>query len=90
MKLLVIFTITLTLACLACTPAEKQEAKTALDIANILCVVANAESSDTTVQAACGIEQALAPDVKRLLDAQRKKMAAVRCLPGSAHDGGAP
>lgn len=76
------------LACLACTPAEKQAAKTALDIANTICIVANAESSDANVQTVCGIEQTLMPDVKRLLDAHRKKMAATRCM-GAVADAGA-
>jgi putative intracellular protease/amidase len=56
----------------ACTPGQRQAAKTVLDLAQTLCIVAHAESDDATVAQVCGITEALLPDMRKLVSEQRK------------------
>jgi len=56
---------------LGCSAATRRDAQTALEVAQIACAIANAESDDKAVQEACRIADALMADVKRLLAEQR-------------------
>lgn len=58
--------------------AFKQDAKVALDIAQIACAIAHAETDDQTVAQVCGISDLLIPDLKAILSEQRKAVAAAR------------
>lgn len=42
----------------ACSPFTSQNAKTVLDVAKVICIVANAESNDVTVKTICNIANA--------------------------------
>lgn len=59
----------------ACTPGQRQVLRTALDITQTLCIVANAQSDDATVAQVCGITEALLPEMRRLASAQRTAAA---------------
>ena len=60
------------MACVAgCGLFTKQNLHTALDIANVLCIVANAELPDENVQKVCNVADALIPDMKKLIGEQR-------------------
>jgi hypothetical protein len=54
-----------------CSAAARRDAQTALDVAQIACVIANAESDDGTVQEICRITDAVVPDLRKLLAEQR-------------------
>lgn len=62
-------------AAAACTPGQRQVARTVLDIAQTLCIVAHAESDDATVAQVCGITEALLPDMRRIVSEQRAATA---------------
>lgn len=52
----------------ACSPAANQKAaSTALDLTQIACVIANAESDDATLKAVCNIASDLIPEVQPLI-----------------------
>lgn len=59
----------------SCTPGQRQALRTALDITQTLCIVANAQSDDVTVAQVCGITEALLPEMRRLASAQRTAAA---------------
>lgn len=74
-----------------CSAAARRDAQTALDVAQIACVIANAESDDSSVQEICRITDLLLPDVRRILSEQRaasRRFAeehAARCRDGGTH-----
>ncbi len=66
-----------TCAAVSCTPGEKQVAKSVIDVASMACVFANADLPDSSaIAAACSIEQALAPDIKKIVDDFKSRRAA--------------
>lgn len=70
----------------ACTPGEKQTAKTAIDVASYGCMLANMDLPIPALLQACQIEQDLAPAVKHAIDdmkAQRTKYAAAMHCPAA-------
>jgi hypothetical protein len=79
------------LALSGCSAAARRDVQTALDVAQIACVIANAESDDTAVREICRITDLLLPDVRRILAEQRaasRRFAdehAARCRDGGAH-----
>lgn len=73
----------------ACSLFTSKNAKTVLDIAQLTCAIAHAESSDATVAQICGVADALIPDLEKFLSAHRAKVAAARKL-GACGDGGSP
>ncbi len=77
------------LALAGCSAITRRDVQTALDVAQIACVIAHAESDDTTVQEVCQIADALMPDVRRVLAEQRaasRRFADTQY--GHCHDGG--
>jgi hypothetical protein len=78
----------------ACSPqANRDAAKTALDVVSVACIIANAESQDATVQQVCGIADVLVPDMQRIIGEQRtaaRRYAAARMAAARCADGGAP
>lgn len=60
---------------LACTPGQRQAARTVLDFAQTLCVVSHAASDDATVAQVCGITEALLPEMRKLVSAERTAAA---------------
>lgn len=65
----------------SCTPGERQAAKSALDVLQVACIIANAESDDATVAQVCGIANDLMPDLEKILSAQRKATRKAACHP---------
>lgn len=59
----------------ACTPGQRQAARTVLDFAQTLCVVSHAASDDATVAQVCGITEALLPEMRKLVSAERTAAA---------------
>jgi hypothetical protein len=55
-----------------CTPAQRSTARTVLDVVQIACILANAESDDETVLRTCRIASEVLPDLKEILAAQRR------------------
>jgi hypothetical protein len=92
--LVLLFTIFITL--LSCSPAaNKKVANTALDLAQIACILLNAESDDATLQKVCGFAQDVLPDVQKLVSEQRaasRRYAAERAAASGCvlQDAGAP
>lgn len=78
------FAVTMTASC---TPGEKQVVKTALDVTQYLCVIANAELPDaSSIATACQIDESLVPAIKQAVDdfkAQKALAAAHRCAKDS-------
>ncbi len=79
---IIVFTIIASLT--ACSSLfNKSTAKTVLDVANIACIIANATSSDATIQQACGIVDDLLPSMREVLNSHRmaaaKYEAAKKC-----------
>lgn len=76
----------------ACSVFTKQNVKTALDVADQVCVVLHADLSNDAVAEACGIDHVLMPAIDALLSAHRAKSAAEhagQCSPTAATcDGG--
>lgn len=54
----------------------KREAKTVIDVATTVCVIANGMSTNAEIMAICGIEQALAPGIDQILAEHRAQMKA--------------
>lgn len=65
----------LTLGASACAGWQK-EAKSVLDVATTVCVLANAMSTNAEIMTICGIEQSLAPAVDAILSEQRAQLKA--------------
>lgn len=93
MKRRALVVATLLVACsftvASCSLFTSKNAKTVLDITQLTCAIAHAESSDATVAQICGVADALIPDLEKLLAEHRKKVAAARRL-GACTDAGAP
>jgi len=81
----------LAVVALGCTGVFKQDARTALDVEQAACVIANATLDDPAVRMICRITDALEPEFRKLLAAGRK-VAATKGAPlcRDARDGGAP
>lgn len=62
----------------SCTPFGKSVARTALDIANAVCITQNSDKSDAEVKAICGIVDAFDEPMRELLKASREKVALER------------
>lgn len=58
-----------------CSLFTSQNAKTVLDVAQIACIIANAESTDATVAQVCSVADALLPDLQKILGEERKALA---------------
>lgn len=88
---IMLFLLALALASSGCSVFTKENARTALDVAQVTCIIANASSDDGTVAAVCGVADALLPDLRTILGRQREAVARTRRL-GSAPcaDSGAP
>jgi len=56
----------------ACSLFTARNVETALDVAKVLCVIANAESEDATIKAVCKVTEAEDPLVRDLLSKQRQ------------------
>lgn len=83
------------LALISCACWFAPVAKTALDLASAACILANASVDDSDVAKACGIADALIPEMRKLLQAQRAhlhRMNAVSCYrdAGSSQADGSP
>jgi len=72
----------------SCTPGEKQIIKSVIDVAGYACIIAKADLPDEgAIASACSVEQALAPDVKRVVEDYKAKrlafahaqVSAIRC-----------
>lgn len=78
------------LAC--CTPAQKQEAKAALDIGRVACIIANQALSSPEVAAVCDVAGPLFGPMEQVLTTARstteQTMRAARVV--RCGDGGAP
>jgi hypothetical protein len=77
------------LALVGCSTLNRRDVQTALDVAQIACVIAHAESDDATVQEICQVADVLMPDVRRVLAEQRaasRRFADAQY--GHCHDGG--
>ncbi|WP_394847416.1 hypothetical protein LZC95_08115 [Pendulispora brunnea] len=72
----------------ACALFTADRARTALDVAHIVCLLGQAESDDATIARICGIEEGLYPEMRRILEAQR--VASRRFAAAHASDAGAP
>lgn len=57
----------------ACTPLTKSIARTAIDVAQATCIVANSDKSDAEVKTICGIVDALEGPMKDLLKSSREQ-----------------
>lgn len=68
----------------ACTPGQRQAARTVLDAATVACVVANAALSDADVARVCGVVDGLDDPLRKLLAAQREQVAAAELRGRSA------
>lgn len=65
--------IALVVSATGCALFTKQNVKTALDVVEQACVLAHGELFDVKeVAAACGIAEALIPDLEKLLEARRR------------------
>ena len=65
----------LLLAALACTPGQRQAARTALDIIQATCVIANQALGDEKVAEICGIAGPLIDPMKQILASSRTASA---------------
>lgn len=65
-------------ASLACTPGQRQAARSVVDAATVACLIANATLPDAEVKRVCGIVDALDGPLKDILAAQRAKVAEAR------------
>ncbi len=61
-----------------CSLFTSQNAKTVLDVAQVACIIAHAESQDATVAQICGVADNLIPDLQKILGEQRKALAAAK------------
>ncbi len=66
----------------ACTPGQRQDARTALDVSQIACIIANQTLDDARVPEVCNLVDALVDPMKRVLASARaetgKQVAAAR------------
>jgi hypothetical protein len=62
----------------ACTPLTKTIARTAIDVAQATCIVANSDKSDAEVKAICGIVDALDGPMRDLLKSSREQVRHAR------------
>lgn len=77
----ILFVVTLALAACKLTEGQKVVANTVLDVASYACIIANAESSDETLQKACQLANDLLPVAKKVIKdytAKRDGYAAVK------------
>ncbi len=77
----------------ACSLFTRENVRTALDIAKVVCIVANAESDDQTVKSICNILDAEDEAFRRVLREQRvaaRRFAASKaaCAPDGGTDAG--
>lgn len=81
----------LTLGLSSCTPGERQAARTALDVAEVACVLAHQELEDTEVASVCSIADPLFEPMRKILAEARKASAAAAQRAGTcqpSRDGG--
>lgn len=62
----------------ACTPGQRQAARSVLDAATVACVVANATLTDAEVARVCGIVDRLDGPLRDVLQASREQVATAR------------
>lgn len=74
-----------------CSLFTPQNVNTALDVAKVACIIANAESSAAVVKTVCGILDAETPALQTILGEQRKASRRFASSPGMTRcaDGGA-
>lgn len=68
----------LALALLACTPGQRQAARSVVDAATVACLVANATLPDAEVRRVCGIVDALDGPLADILRSSRAQVAEAR------------
>lgn len=68
----------LALALLACTPGQRQAARSVVDAATVACLVANATLPDAEVRRVCGIVDALDGPLADILRTSRAQVAEAR------------
>lgn len=67
----------------------KQQAKSALDIAQALCVIANASLDVPAIATVCGIDAQLTPAIKQAIDDYKAQQAAAAKRASAVHPGDA-
>jgi hypothetical protein len=55
----------------ACSPSANKTLRSVLDIIQIGCIIANAESDDANIQKACGVADDLLPDLRKIVAQER-------------------
>ncbi len=65
----------LSLALPGCALFTSQNAKSVLDVVQVACIIANADSADAAIVQVCGIADVLIPDLKQILSAERTALA---------------
>lgn len=74
----------------ACTPGQRQAARSVVDAATVACLVANAALPDAEVKRVCGIVDALDGPIADILRSSRAQVAEARAggeLAGAARCG---
>ena len=80
------FVVGASIAAFACTAAQRQAAKTALDVISYACIIENATFDNEKIANVCAIESELRPALDELLKQHRmgvSKMGAKPCAPTS-------
>lgn len=82
-------TLAVALCAVSCNAQQaKDVTRTILTIADIACVIANAQSQTPAVLEACKIEQTFAPDVEKVIAAHKTAAKKAACAPSIAADAG--
>ena len=74
------------LAALACTPGQRQAARTVLDVVQVTCVIANQALGDAKVAEICDIAGPLIDPMRQILTSSR--MASAQAVAGAQMAGG--
>lgn len=72
----------------ACTPGQRQAARTVIDVLQATCLVAHADLPDETAMKVCDVVDALAPEAKEMLKASREQTRLARESAGCSRDAG--
>ena len=87
--------IVLVAALVACTPEQRQDAKTVLDVVKVTCIIANQALSDTEIASVCDVVGPYLSPMRDVLasarDTTARTMRAARAVPcRTTSDGGTP
>lgn len=69
----------------ACTPEQRGDAKTALDVAQVACIIAHQEMPDSDIAKVCSITEAFLDPMRTLLVSARTATSAAVAKAGAAH-----